>query len=161
MSELLRMQMLAGLITEGEYKFKLLNECFIYPQFIDLFDENPKIYQLLNKGILDMDGNILGFDSFKDMADDLNHWGGARGYGGARDWTKPKVTEFLTDIVDDPKIKDELRKELSMTNNVFTDEHIKNMLERTRKYMEKLYPGEGDDWFDSEYGDWCEFKKNR
>lgn len=150
MSELLRMQMLAGLITESQYKFKLLNECFIVDTFMDLFNENPKIYSILKGNLIDMYGNVRDdLESKEDIAEDFTASGGALGYDGIWDWNKSRVLEFFKDLQEintlkDPSTYSLLEKEIEKTHKVFTADYMNNMIRKVGDRMEKIH---GNDWW--------------
>lgn len=126
----------------------LLNECFITDQFLDLFIENPKIFNILNNNLLDMDGNVIKYNNKNSLANELSVWGGSMGYDGVWHWNKPKVLEFFKDLHETGSLSNSnysmLVNELKKDYKVFTIGYMENLIEKLGIETSKL---EGDDWW--------------
>lgn len=112
----------------------LLNECWISTTWEDLFNENPKIYDLLRNNLLDMDGDKIEYRNDNKFTDELSAMGGAMGYDGIWDWNKPRVLNFIKDLYETKTINkdiyDALLKELNKNYYVFSTGYLEDMVEK-------------------------------
>jgi hypothetical protein len=120
-----------------------LNECFIIDTFIDLFKENPRIFDILKNSILSMDGNIIKYKNIENLADDFTHWGGALGFDGTKNWNKKDVIKFFEKLEKNNTITLQtlilLKQEMEKEYDVFTKKYMIDTLKKVGKRMEKLY----------------------
>lgn len=128
-----------------------LSECFIEDTFIDLFNENPKIFNILSGNIIDMDGDVRDdLKSKEDIAEDFTHIGGALGYDGIWDWNKSKVLKFFKDLYESDAITEStynlLLIEMKKDYNVFTMDYMEDMIKRVGDKMFKLY--NDSEWYE-------------
>ena len=130
----------------------LLNECWISTTWEDLFDENPKIYDLLRNNLLDMDGDKIEYRNDNKFTDELSTMGGAMGYDGIWDWNKPRVLNFIKDLYETKTINkdiyDALLKELNKNYYVFSTGYLEDMVEKvghdTNRWSDKK---EMENWY--------------
>jgi hypothetical protein len=131
----------------------LITECFIDETFLDLFEENPKIYDILKDNIMDMDGDITKYQSKEELADDLSHWGGASGFDGIANWNKKDLIRFFEKLEEiksiSPSTLDALKKEMEKEYNVFTKKYMHDMIQRVSDKLKKLYGNEHGDYYDT------------
>ena len=121
----------------------LLTECFIDETFLDLFIENPRIYNILKSGIIDMDGDIIEYKTKEELADNLSHWGGALGFDGITNWNKNDVIKFFEKLESSRSISlitlNDLKSEMKKEYNVFTKEYMNDVIQRVGNKLQKLY----------------------
>jgi len=145
---------LIDLLNEDIQK-SLLNECFIDQTFLDMFDENPNIFNILKNNILNDDGHIIKYKNKESLANDLSHWGGALDFDGIINWNKPDVIDFFEKVDLSPKGLILIKKELEKVHNVFTKKYMHDMIKKVGIEM-KSY-GEPD-WTSSAM---CDLPKNK
>ena len=130
-------------IIKEEIQKVLLTECFIDETFLDLFMENPRIYNILKNIMIDMDGDIINYETKEELADDLSHWGGSLGFDGITNWNKNDVVKFFEKLEKyesiSPETLEALKSEMKKEYKVFTKEYMNDVIQRVGNKLQKLY----------------------